>query len=146
MDEPIEITLYVTRAYNIHSKFYTSSATNRFFSHFLCVRSSLLCSLFGQAFEAAVRKTKARAEFRYFDNNCKSLVVLRLRMVFLPNAFYSMRPHSLHFRYRIASRRYAQSVRGFVCFAFLNPILCRPAYTKKLFHSRVLYTLPLTRV
>ncbi|KAA0200216.1 Cell division control protein 45 [Fasciolopsis buskii] len=30
-------------------------------------------NLFGQAFEAAVRKTKARAEFRYFDNNCIEL-------------------------------------------------------------------------
>ncbi|THD21710.1 Cell division control protein 45 [Fasciola hepatica] len=30
-------------------------------------------NLFGQAFEAAVRKTKARAEFRYFNSNCIEL-------------------------------------------------------------------------
>ncbi|TGZ62471.1 hypothetical protein CRM22_007429 [Opisthorchis felineus] len=30
-------------------------------------------NLFGQAFEAAVRRTKARAEFRYFDTNCIEL-------------------------------------------------------------------------
>ncbi|KAF6780171.1 hypothetical protein AHF37_00304 [Paragonimus kellicotti] len=30
-------------------------------------------SLFGQAFEAGVRRTKARAQFCYFDNNCIEL-------------------------------------------------------------------------
>lgn len=28
-------------------------------------------SLFGQAFEAAINRTKARAEFKYFSTNCK---------------------------------------------------------------------------
>ncbi|GAA49069.1 cell division control protein 45, partial [Clonorchis sinensis] len=33
-------------------------------------------NLFGQAFEAAVRRTKARAEFRYFDTNCEYSIEL----------------------------------------------------------------------
>ncbi|VDN09635.1 unnamed protein product [Dibothriocephalus latus] len=40
--------------------------------NFHLAMDALTC-LFGQAFEVAVRRTKARAEFKYFDSHCIEL-------------------------------------------------------------------------